>query len=186
MQLVKQAPVSDNGDLIIDNTEPGFSRSGSWKERSCGYGKHTYWTYATNGSEGVASENSGTWRPNLPSTGQYKVLAHIPQGCGIASPPYATTNARYRVNHAGGTTEAVVNHNTGDQWVELGTFGFNAGTGGSVSLSDLTNEPYSARKVVFFDAVQWILQPPPSAAASAQLYRFAPVHRILLLASATG
>ncbi|HEX6288161.1 MAG TPA: N-acetylmuramoyl-L-alanine amidase [Herpetosiphonaceae bacterium] len=160
---------SDNGDAVIDELETSFTSAGSWHDRSCGYAGHTYWTYATNGSEGVASTNWGVWRPNLPHTGQYKVLVHIPQGCAIASPPYATTNARYEVRYAGGTTTKVVDQNTAQEWVELGVFQFDAGTGGSVKLTDLTSEPFSARKVVFFDAVQWVYQPPPPPQASAQL-----------------
>jgi hypothetical protein len=159
----------DNGDLTIDEMENSFSSGGSWHDRSCGYAGHTYWTYATNGSGGVASENWGLWRPNLSQTGQYKVLVHIPQGCGIAPPPYATTNARYEIRHAGGTETRSVDHNTAQEWVELGTFQFNAGTSGSVKLTDLTSEPFSAKKVVFFDAVQWVYQAPPPPQASAAL-----------------
>jgi hypothetical protein len=160
---------SDNGDAMIDELETSFTSGGSWHDRSCGYAGHTYWTYATNGSEGVASENWGLWRPNLPQTGQYKVLVHIPQGCAIAAPPYATTNARYEIRSADGTTTKIVDQNTAQEWIELGTFQFNAGTGGSVKLTDLTSEPFSARKVVFFDAVQWVYQAPPPPQASAEL-----------------
>ncbi|HEY0603754.1 MAG TPA: N-acetylmuramoyl-L-alanine amidase [Herpetosiphonaceae bacterium] len=159
----------DNGDATIDEMESSFTSGGAWKDRSCGYGGHTYWTYATNGSEGIPSENWGVWKPNLPQTGQYKVLVHIPQGCAIASPPYATTNARYEIRHASGTETRIVDQNTAQEWVELGTFQFNAGTAGSVKLTDLTSEPFSAKKVVFFDAVQWVYQAPPPAQASAAL-----------------
>jgi hypothetical protein len=160
---------SDNGDLTIDEHETSFTSGGSWHDRSCGFAGHTYWTYTTNGSEGIASTNWGLWRPNLPQTGQYKVLVHIPQGCSIASPPYATTNARYQIQHAGGTETRTVDQNTAQEWVELGTFQFNAGTGGSIKLTDLTSEPYSARKVIFFDSVQWVYQAPPPPQASAEL-----------------
>ncbi len=160
---------SDNGDLTIDEHEASFTSGGSWHDRSCGYAGHSFWTYTTNGSGGVASTNWGVWRPNLPQTGHYKVLVHIPQGCAIAAPPYATTNARYEIRHAGGTETRTVDQNTAQEWVELGTFQFNAGTGGAIKLTDLTNEPYSARKVIFFDSVQWVYQAPPPQEASAEL-----------------
>lgn len=163
-------PPPDNGDLTIEETESTFSKTGDWHAQSCGSGGQTLWTYTTNGSGGVASTNSGTWRPNLSQTGQYKVLAHIPQGCRISpNPPYATTSARYEIRHADGTAYATVDHNTEQEWVELGTFSFNSGNSGTVKLTDLTSEPYSARKVIFFDAVKWIYQTPPPPTASARL-----------------
>lgn len=173
MQLVTQAAPSDNGDSVIDEQESRFTSTGSWKIRSCGYSGRTYWTYATNGSEGVASTNVGTWRPNLPKAGRYKLLAYVPQGCGIATPPYASTSARYKVYASGSTTSATVtvDQNTSQDWVDLGTYQFDAGTAGKVELTDLTNDPFSAQKVVFFDALQWVYQEPttPPPVTSAQL-----------------
>lgn len=163
-------PPSDNGDLTIEENESTFTKTGDWHTQGCGNSGQALWTYATNGSEGVSSTNSGTWRPNLSQTGQYKVLVHIPQGCAISpNPPYATTSARYEIRHADGTAYATVDHNTEQDWVELGTFTFNNGNSGSVKLTDLTSDPFSARKVIFFDAVKWVYQTPPPASASAKL-----------------
>ena len=154
---------ADNGDLVIDELESGFVRSpNTWHEANCGYGGHTYWTYATDG----APENSATWRPNIPTTGTYRVFAHIPQGCGLAPPPYASTHARYRIAHAGGVAEQVVDHNTATAWVDLGVYQFNAGTTGAVELYDNTGEPLSAGRVIFFDAIKWV---PESASTNLEL-----------------
>ena len=144
---------SDNGDLTIDELESGFARSdASWKDAWCGYGSHTYWTYATSG----AAVNSATWRPNIPTTGTYRVYVYIPQGCGLASPPYASTQARYSIVYAGGVATRVVDHNTATAWVDLGAYTFNQGSGGAVELYDNTGEPLSDHKVLFFDAVKWV------------------------------
>jgi thermitase len=153
----------DNGDLIIDEKESSFSSVGTWGKSTCGYAEHTYWTYTTDGSNGISSENSATWRPKLPTTGRYNVLVHIPQGCGISN---RTTNARYQVQHAYGTTTVPLDQNTTASWVELGTFQFNTGTNGSVRLTDLTSEPFSARKVILFDAVQWVPLEPATTPSS--------------------
>ncbi len=147
------APVPDNGDLLVDELETSFARSdANWYSASCGYGGHTFYTYATDG----ASENSATWRPNLPESGRYKVYAAIPQGCGLGSPPYASTRARYRVVHAGGTSEVTADHNTAEQWAYLGSYTFNQGNGGAVELYDTTGESINQSKVLFFDSVRWV------------------------------
>jgi hypothetical protein len=153
----------DNGDLLIDNLEhaqsssaPGFFKSNAnWHEQSCGYGGHTYYTYATDGNP--ASSNWATWRPNIPTTGTYRVYAYIPQGCGIKpTSPYASSKASYTINHASGSSTVVVDHDIATPWVDLGLYTFNKGTNGFVRLSDLTGEPFSQQKVIFFDAVKLV------------------------------
>jgi hypothetical protein len=145
--------VPDNGDLLIDNLEASMVRSNAnWYSRACGLNGHTNYTYATDRPE--ESTNTATWRPGHLPDGRYRVYAHIPQGCGIAPPPYATGQAHYQISHAAGTSEVRVDQNTAQQWVDLGEYDFSGGQG-SVSLSDLSGEPYSARKVIFFDAVKW-------------------------------
>lgn len=162
---VKQAlsgSSADNGDLVIDNLEEGGTTSGfaksaaNWHEAACGYGSHTYWTYATDG----AAENSATWRPNIPSAGRYRVYAYIPQGCRLASPPYTSTKASYRITHAGGMDTTVVDHTTATEWVDLGAYQFNQGVNGAVELYDTTGEPLSAGKILFFDAIKWVPEDP--------------------------
>ncbi len=153
----------ESGDLVIDDLESNFARSPvSWHEATCGFDGHTYWTYASDG----APENSATWRPNIPASGRYRVYAHIPQGCGLAPPPYASTKAVYRIHSAEGDANVTVDHNTGTSWVDLGAYQFSAGTGGAVELYDNTGEPLSAGKVLFFDALKW---EPDNSSTSAQI-----------------
>jgi hypothetical protein len=153
-QALSGAP-SDNGDLTIDEFESSFARSSAnWHEANCGFDGHTYWTYATDNP--AESNNSATWRPNIPATDLYHVYVHIPQGCGLAPPPYASQQAKYTITNADGTKDITVDHNRPDAWVDLGAYTFNKGTGGSVTLSDLTGEPFDQQKVVFFDAIRWV------------------------------
>jgi hypothetical protein len=155
---------ADDGDLIVDDLESGFARSNvPWHEAACGYGGHTYWSYATDG----AAENSATWRPTIPTAGVYRVYAHIPQGCGLAPPPYASTQAHYGIAYAGGSASRVVDHNTASEWVDLGAYPFDQGTNGAVELYDNTGEPLNAGRVIFFDAIKWV--PEDAAATSVQL-----------------
>ncbi|CAA9361557.1 MAG: FIG00500544: hypothetical protein, partial [uncultured Chloroflexia bacterium] len=156
-------PPPDNGDLTIDEREAGFSRSSnSWHDSTCGFGGTTAWTYATDG----AVENWGRWRPNIPTTGRYRLYAYRPQGCSDVAGQAITSRAHYRIEHAYGTTSMIRDQNTSSEWIDLGAYQFNAGTSGNVYLDDATGEPYSTRRVIFFDAVRWVWEPeavPPTA-----------------------
>ncbi|NTW00420.1 MAG: N-acetylmuramoyl-L-alanine amidase [Oscillochloris sp.] len=146
----------DDGDLNIDELESGMVRnSASWHSATCGYGGHSYYTYATSGAPGdEASTNSATWTPNIPTAGSYRVLVHIPQGCAVGTP---TASARYTI-HASQDTTVTINQGSSDEWVSLGVFSFAAGSSGSVSLADVTGEAFSQGRIVFFDSVKWVAE----------------------------
>ena len=147
--------VPDNGDLQIDELERSFSRSAeNWYDATCGYGGNSFYTYATDTQ--AESTNWGVWKPNFSSDGSYRVFAHIPQGCGLASSPYATTKAKYRISHAAGVSDVLIDQNAASEWADLGLYDFRTGQGGSVRLDDLTGEPYSQRKVIFFDSMRFV------------------------------
>lgn len=153
--------IPDNGDMVVDELENSFARSdANWNSARCGYGGHTFYTYAANDADGIPDNerNSATWRPNIPQDGRYSVYASIPQGCGLSSnPPYASTQTRYFVSHAnGGTWVGPFDHNTADEWVDLGAYDFKAGTDGAVELYDRSDESLSEQKVIFFDSVKWV------------------------------
>ena len=160
---VKQAldgTPADNGDLEIDELESSFARSNAnWYDATCGAGGHTYYTFGTDNP--AESTNGATWRPNIPASDtsepqSYRVFAHIPQGCGIGTAPYATQKAVYNIHSADGDFQRTVDQNTADEWVDLGLYRFNAGTDGAVELNDLTGDSFNAQRVVFFDSVKWV------------------------------
>jgi len=152
MQALSGGP-TDDGNLIVDNLDSGYARSDTvWHAADCGYGGHTDWTFATDG----APENSATWRPTIPNAGVYRVYAHIPQSCGLGSSPYASAQARYDIAYAGGSTSRAVDQNTSSEWVDLGAYPFDQGSGGAVELYDNTGESLSAGRVLFFDTVKWV------------------------------
>lgn len=147
---------TDNGDLQVDEVESSFTSVGDWHTAACGEGGSTQWTYATDAQ--AESTNMGTWKPNIPKAGTYRVYVSIPQGCGIASPPYATGKASYTIHvKSGEEYTRVVDQNTADQWVDLGAYDFGAGQGGWVVLSDMA-EPFAQQKVIFFDSVKWVAE----------------------------
>ncbi|WP_415407782.1 hypothetical protein ACLHDG_04420 [Sulfurovum sp. CS9] len=75
--------------------------------------------------------SSAIWTPTLPEAGSYYVYVWY-----SGSSSYdRDTNADYTVNHAGGSETIVIDQNQGSgDWVSLGVFSFNAGTGGNVKF----------------------------------------------------
>ncbi len=152
----------DNGDLVIDERESSFSRSAAnWYSAACGAGGHALYTFATNNP--AESANRGIWRPNLPYRGTYRVLAHIPRDCGLGP---LTGRARYVIHSASGSVSVPISQESVEGWVDLGVYTFDAGSSGAVELDDLTGEPFSAGRIVMFDAVKWV---PEHSQASAQI-----------------
>lgn len=105
-----------------------------------GYGGYRHWSYIQRPGSGYANYYlNGEWRPNLPRSADYQVYAWIPWN--------TTTHADYNIHAANGTHVAVTRQygNYGllfprNEWVYLGTFPFNAGTDGSVTLDNWSPE----------------------------------------------
>ena len=117
-----------------------------------------FWTYNNDNAHGT--DDIGFWRPNLPNTQPYEVFVFIPRNHAT------TTQAHYTIYYANGQTDVTVNQNNYyDQWVSLGTYQFNNGTGGYLRLVDQTGEAY-ASKWIGFDSAKWEPRdsvPPPTA-----------------------
>ena len=77
------------------------------------------------------------WTPEIQERGEYAVYV------SYKSLPSSTTAAHYTVTHMGGTSEFAVNQKMGGStWIYLGTFEFDEGTGGYVTLDNSTPEGY--------------------------------------------
>lgn len=117
----------------------------AWKRIPTNLGSYAYLTL--NAHDAVYSTNSGTWKPTLPQDGFYRVEAYIPghdpvAWCVSGRTIYSdTVDARYEIHHAGGiTTKGVSQRALANQWLDLGSYPFKAGSGGYVFLDDLTSE----------------------------------------------
>ena len=128
---------------------PAYTTScGSWWYPFTGFNGNT--AYLTeNAKDSSTSSNSGKWTPNIQTAGKYKVEAYIAHhdpfnvSCswGTATLNADTSNAHYLIHSAAGDTTVIGNQLPLDnQWLNLGEFNFNVGTGGYVTLSDLTGE----------------------------------------------
>ncbi len=131
--------------ITIDNSDAGFTiLYGEWKTGAYGnpHGDDYNWA-ATSGFGGDPAE--AEWRPELPAAGGYQVAIWYVQGSNRAD------NAPFTVHHAEGATPVPVNQQiNGEAWVVLGTFAFNAGTGGYVTLFN-----DASPSVVIADAVRF-------------------------------
>jgi hypothetical protein len=116
-----------NGDVVVDNNSA--TKVGSWTTATSGAGIFGA-DYLTDGNS-AKGKKSVTFTPNLPMTGKYFVYGRWPTGSSRA------TNVPIDINSADGLTTVTKDQkNTGKDgaWVLLGTFTFNKGTGGSVTI----------------------------------------------------
>ena len=91
-------------------------------------------------------ESNAKWTPRIPVTGEYAVYI------SYKSFKNSTNDALYTVNHAGGATSFHVNQQMGGgTWIYLGTFLFDKGTAGSVTLS---NHSAKAGRVITADGIK--------------------------------
>ena len=142
--------------VSVEEDSANFVRSESeyWVDSSVGHQGHAYWTYCMKTREDCVAE----WRPALPQTGLYEVMAHIP------SRNASSRQARYQVSHRRGKTEVLINQSRYfNQWVSLGRFPFSISPAmpAVVRLSDKTGEPYTRnkryRKKIAYDAIRFVL-----------------------------
>ena len=136
------------GEMVIDDLGSGFSMYNLWGQVwGAGYNGHYYWVQNATYSD----EAYGIWRPSIPQTRYYAVVAYIP-------PNHAYTHsARYNVVHESGTFTAVVNQQPLTGFVyeyppagsKLGIFRLPAGTSSYVRLGDATGEPYLSTEIGF-------------------------------------
>ena len=112
---------------------------------------------------------TATWTYSAPESGNYRVFARWPEGPGHA------TNAKYRVQHTGGSSTVTVSQaQRGGQWNELGVFAFAGGSDYAITLSDDANgivvadAVYIVKVEEFTDAVTWA--PALPASGTYQVY----------------
>lgn len=135
----------------VGEGQVGFHRYGPanfWSQTSA-YGDGGHMFYTKNNSTAHGIDNMADWRPLIPTTRAYEIKVFIPRQFGT------TTCARYEIYHAGGRTDVQLNQLVrNDEWVSLGTYTFNQGSGGFLRLIDVTSENHLT-KFIAFDAAKW-------------------------------
>ena len=136
-------------EVVLDNNDAGVTFEGDWAVPSDApvyfgeAGKAPYKQAATSKKETARAR----YTPNIPEAGFYPVYAWTSSGGDRA------TDQLYRVHHAGGASEVKVNHRrVGNGLVYLGTYYFDAGSKGSVEIS---NQSDSDGSVVVADMIRF-------------------------------
>ena len=135
--------------IIVDNLNTNeVSIVGTWTSGNTAPGYYGT-NYLHDGNAGGGK--SVTFTPNLPVNASYDVFMRWTTGINRA------TNATAVINYAGGSSTNSVNEQLSDGvwWVYLGTYNFNAGTAGSLTVSDPNASGY-----VIADAVEFALANP--------------------------
>src|SRR3989338_3240903 len=152
--LVKQ-PQTVVSDIIIDNVQIGTSAGstpaefvGGFVQQDCGggvdvLGAADYYTLRCSwnpGSDAFASvtrqNGAAVFVPTIGADGQYEVFEWHPRLTAAST----DTQVTHTIRSAGGTATRVVNQNTqSGQWNSLGTYHFNPGRSGSVTIEATGN-----------------------------------------------
>ncbi len=152
------APIPPEG-RVVDDGEKCFARAGSpqyWYTTDQGHDGGAFWTHATDSAE---ADDVGTWTLDFTEAGEYQLEAYVEPGFG------GSQQATYVIGAQGGAQTGLADQSASAGWLELGTFTFAAGPT-SVSLADNTGEPFSAMRVLVFDALRLTRIGGPSTTSS--------------------
>ena len=141
-----------------------YSESGSWDNAGEGFadakavysGADNPFTMGTVRQSKVVESSSrkseAIWTPDIPERGEYAVYI------SYKSLPNSTTAAHYTVHHLGGESEFLINQKMGGgTWIYIGTFEFDKGSEGYVTLDNVTPQgvTYVRDNVVTADGVRF-------------------------------
>ncbi len=165
------------GAVVVDDTNAGWSSTGSWTgaSGSTDIQGGLHWTTTASG----AATASATWHPTIPADGYYEVGVFVDDTYASSSwAPYTIYSADPNnpgvevVHHATvdeshiGTFQGPFNQeNTGPQWIGLGTYYFRASMNGRLVLSNATGESgmqIAADAAEFVPVSVQATPPPPS------------------------
>lgn len=116
-------------DIILDNPQAVFT--GTWPTATSLAGFYGS-NYRTNAKG--SGKDKAVWTPTVPTAGSYQIYARWVAASTNAS------NAPYTIKYSTGSAAIAVNQRlNGGQWMLLGTYTFNAGTTGTITLTDKAN-----------------------------------------------
>lgn len=150
-----------NNVIVVDDTSPGFARSGDWQTSTLGYGGTALFaaTSFSDDSQPWRARSLDTpavavWQPELPAAGRYHVLAYVPY---ILNGLDDSNTVRYYVRYRDGETEISVDGEShANSWADLGIYEFDPADTPLVSVSTLAGDE---GRGAWADAVVWIPVP---------------------------
>lgn len=138
---VRFTPIAS--EIIVDNAN--CTKVGTWPYSSA-YPGYQGVNYFHDDNTGKGSKTA-TFTPNLPVAGNYAVYARWVAGSGRSN------NVPFHITYNAGTVPVYKNQQiNGESWQLLGTYPFNAGTGGKVVISNAGTTGH-----VIADAVRFVL-----------------------------
>lgn len=143
--LVLTMPVARAAEVIVDNATSGsVTITGTWTASTALPGYYgTNYLHDGNAGKGTKSVR---FTPNLPAAGEYQVFARWVADTSRAS------NVPIDITFADGVDHVSVDQRSnGAQWVSLGIYNFDAGTGGYVQINTTGTSGY-----VIADAVRFV------------------------------
>ena len=163
--IQKNEIIADNNPSSGGRGQARYAETGKWSDAGTGFAdtSEVYSGLENPFKAGTARKAlcvghnskvtaSVTWTPEIPERGEYAVyISYI-------SLPSSTSSAHYTVRHLGGTEEFVVNQKMGGgTWIYLGTFEFEEGSEGCVTLDNRTPEGHRMEvgAIVTADAVRF-------------------------------
>src|SRR5688500_13232293 len=144
--IVPTRPVGfQPNEVVMDNTSAGVTFTGNWTSGGAGVAGATATFFSLTGAapaaryrEAAASATEtgvARYAPNIPQAGFYPVYTWVSNSSAHVN--NNLPDQLYRVTHTGGKTEVKVDHRkVGKGWVYLGTYHFDAGSGGYVEVSN--------------------------------------------------
>lgn len=143
--------VNEPFEIIVDNADSNAVFTGTWSTGTPTHGGNGP-AYNGNFRGSPVGSGSAVYTPSLPESGDYDVYIWYTYGDN------RPVNAPVVINHAGGATNLAVSQRfKTDGWVMLGTFEFNAGTGGNLTYNTAGAVDYQGTpRGVIADAVRFV------------------------------
>ncbi|GAB4324486.1 MAG: hypothetical protein Kow0059_20120 [Candidatus Sumerlaeia bacterium] len=143
-----------SNEVVIDNDDPGavFTPGASWLDSTNPqyFGDAADTVHYRYTPKSQVETATARYTPDLPAPGFYPVYCWTRDGTDRVS------DQLYRISHTGGITEVRINHRmVGKGWIWLGTYYFEAGTGGWVEISNQSNDTNAQALYVIADAVRF-------------------------------
>lgn len=134
---------------IIDDGSACFVVGGDprWLQRVTNRG-HGGDLVKTGTTSAAVVENFGEWHLSFQEGGTYEIEVYIDDVVATSR------QARYRITHADGTTDAIVDQANAAGFVSLGAYRFQAGGNQKLRLNDNTGEASSLGRSIVFDALR--------------------------------
>lgn len=163
--IQKNEVIADNDPTDSAYGTAEYEEKGKWKDAGTGFAalKATYSGTENPFMTGTARQTdciqhgkkniaAAIWKADIPERGEYAVYI------SYKSTEKSTSAAHYSVHHLGGTSEFIVNQKMGGgTWIYLGTFEFEKGNEGYVTLTNETPEgsKFVSGSIVSADAVRF-------------------------------